>query len=144
MPSMRRPAAIPPDTTDWTFVIDEGCTQCGFFAEDVETTDDRLHAAIPRWREALLRPDAAKRPKPTVWSPLEYACHVRDTCRLFRDRLGLMLREDRTSGSDRAGAASGRCSRCGRSRGSPVRVVSGTWDRAGPYADGRRRRACVP
>ncbi|EMY34009.1 hypothetical protein D477_011851 [Arthrobacter crystallopoietes BAB-32] len=29
-----------------------------------------------------------------MWSPLEYACHVRDVCRIFRGRLEMMLRED--------------------------------------------------
>jgi hypothetical protein len=91
---MQQPAAVPPDTTDWTFVIEQGCTQCGFSAQDVETTGERLRATIPRWREALLRANAGERPEPTVWSPVEYACHVRDTCRIFRDRLQLMLRED--------------------------------------------------
>jgi DinB superfamily len=91
---MTQPPAVPPETADWTFVIDEGCGQCGFSAQDVGSTGDRLRATIPRWREALSRKDAADRPEPTVWSPLEYACHVRDTCRIFRDRLELMLRED--------------------------------------------------
>jgi hypothetical protein len=91
---MTRPPAVPPETADWTFVIDKGCTQCGFSAQDVASTGNRLRATIPGWREALARSDAADRPEPTVWSPLEYACHVRDTCRIFRDRLELMLRED--------------------------------------------------
>ena len=34
------------------------------------------------------------RPRPDVWSPLEYGCHVRDVFRLFDQRLGLMLDED--------------------------------------------------
>ena len=29
-----------------------------------------------------------------MWSPLEYACHVRDVCELFDRRLALMLAED--------------------------------------------------
>jgi hypothetical protein len=29
-----------------------------------------------------------------VWSPLEYACHVRDVFTLFDERLGLMLHDD--------------------------------------------------
>ena len=29
-----------------------------------------------------------------TWSPLEYACHVRDVCRIFGERLALMLGED--------------------------------------------------
>ena len=35
-----------------------------------------------------------ERPQPDVWSPLEYACHVRDVFRLYDERLGLMLDED--------------------------------------------------
>ena len=42
----------------------------------------------------LARPDAAQRPAPSTWSPLEYACHVRDVCRLFEQRLRLMLTQD--------------------------------------------------
>jgi hypothetical protein len=91
---MRQPPAVPPETADWTFVIDKGCTQCGFSAQDVESTGDRLRATVPQWREALSREDASERPAPTVWSPVEYACHARDTCRIFRDRLELMLRAD--------------------------------------------------
>jgi hypothetical protein len=91
---MQQPPTIPPETADWTFVIDQGCTQCGFSPQDVETTGDRLRAAIPRWREALSRDDAAERPEPTVWSAVEYACHVRDTCRIFRGRLELLLGQD--------------------------------------------------
>lgn len=91
---MQQPPAVPPETADWTFVIEQGCAQCGFSAQDVESTGDRLRATIPRWREALSRADAAERPEPTVWSPVEYACHVRDTCRIFRGRLELMLTEE--------------------------------------------------
>jgi len=29
-----------------------------------------------------------------VWSPLEYGCHVRDVCRLYLERLELMLATD--------------------------------------------------
>ena len=46
------------------------------------------------WREPLPRPDAARRPRPDKWSPLEYGCHVRDVLRLYDYRLGLMLTED--------------------------------------------------
>ncbi|MFJ3220710.1 DinB family protein [Kitasatospora sp. NPDC086801] len=35
-----------------------------------------------------------RRPRPGVWSGLEYACHVRDVFRLFRVRVDLMLDED--------------------------------------------------
>ncbi|WP_319459091.1 DinB family protein [Micromonospora sp. RTP1Z1] len=91
---MQQPPAVPPETADWTFVITEGCTECGFSPQEVTSTGERLRATIPTWRAALARDDASVRPSPTVWSPVEYACHVRDTCRIFRNRLELMLRED--------------------------------------------------
>ena len=34
------------------------------------------------------------RPAPDVWSPVEYACHVRDVHRLYDERLAMMLAED--------------------------------------------------
>lgn len=88
------PTAVPPDTRDWTFVITEGCTQCGFMPLPPERTAARLRATIPKWRRALKSQTASERPAATVWSPAEYGCHVRDTCRLFRQRLELMLAED--------------------------------------------------
>ena len=39
-------------------------------------------------------PDAHPRPDPSVWSPLEYACHVRDVFAIATYRVGLMLDED--------------------------------------------------
>jgi len=49
---------------------------------------------LPRWRAVLRRPDAAERPDEQTWSPLEYACHVRDVFSLFDQRLNLMLDDD--------------------------------------------------
>lgn len=49
---------------------------------------------LPRWRAVLRRPDAAERPNDHTWSPLEYACHVRDVFSLFDQRLNLMLDSD--------------------------------------------------
>ena len=88
------PAAVPPDNTDWTFVITEGCGQCGFRPQQPESTGERLRATIPPWRTVLASRWASQRPAPTVWSAVEYGCHVRDTCRLFGQRLELMLTED--------------------------------------------------
>ncbi|MGN6686531.1 MAG: DinB family protein [Actinomycetales bacterium] len=86
--------SVPPETKDWTFVIDKGCEQCGFRPQPPDTTGDRLRATIPVWQQRLAADDATARPEPTVWSPVEYACHVRDVCRVFRQRLALMLDED--------------------------------------------------
>ncbi len=91
---MTQPADIPPEDRDWTFVITDGCPECGFVPQSPETTGDRLRATIALWTSALSDPAASQRPAPTVWSAVEYGCHVRDTCRIFRERLELMLTHD--------------------------------------------------
>jgi hypothetical protein len=93
---MAQPQVIEPETKDWTVVISAGCSECGFDPSTLRghETGNRLRATIPPWQAALARDDARLRPDPQIWSPVEYACHVRDTCRIFRERLGLMLTED--------------------------------------------------
>jgi hypothetical protein len=88
--------AIVPDTKDWTWVLRKPCQECGMEAGAVRLPDvaPRVRAGIPRWRDVLARPDAARRPDDSTWSPLEYACHVRDVCHLFHERLVLMLDHD--------------------------------------------------
>jgi DinB superfamily len=90
------PVAPAPDIKDWTWVIHERCPECGFDATAVERGDvpalTRRFASLIA--DALARSDAGERPQPTVWSPLEYACHVRDVCHLFAQRLDLMLAAD--------------------------------------------------
>ncbi len=87
---------IEPDTKDWTWVLSRQCTECAFDATEVD--DDtlaqlfRINAAA--WLAVLARDDATKRPAEHTWSPVEYACHVRDVHRLFLERLQLMLEED--------------------------------------------------
>ena len=87
---------ITPETKDWTFVLDTRCAECGLDTREVDPGDVgrlvRENAA--RWPAVLARPDAATRPDDSTWSPLEYACHVRDVFRLFDTRLRLMLTED--------------------------------------------------
>ncbi len=46
------------------------------------------------WPAVLDRADAALRPDDHTWSPLEYAAHVRDVCRLFAERLHRILDEE--------------------------------------------------
>src|SRR5258707_2361735 len=53
-----------------------------------------ISANAAAWQEPLAAPDAARRPVPGKWSPLEYGCHVRDVFLLYHYRLGLMLTED--------------------------------------------------
>ena len=82
-----------PNTRDWTFVEKEPCPECGYDASTIDPSDvgARLPADTAGWTAILARPDAAVRPSPTVWSPLEYACHVRDVLLVFTQRLGMML-----------------------------------------------------
>ena len=91
---MSEPATPTPDDKDWTFVTTQGCPDCGFTPTSVDEVGPRVRADIGAWRERLARPDARDRPMPTTWSPLEYGCHVRDVCTLFRARLALMLAQD--------------------------------------------------
>jgi len=91
---MSEPSAPPPEDRDWTYVITQGCTECGFVPFDATQAATRLRASVPRWREALVRTSATTRPAPLVWSPLEYACHVRDVNATMGRRLELMLAED--------------------------------------------------
>jgi hypothetical protein len=88
--------AITPDTKDWTWVLQRPCPDCGFeaAAHRVERLPGLVHDTAMAWSEVLRRPDVADRPAPGVWSPLEYACHVRDVHRIFAERLGAMLGQD--------------------------------------------------
>ena len=74
------------------------CPQCGFryyigrmgvnawLKSDAEAFVQRCAAIAP----VALR----TRPAPDVWSPLEYACHVRDVLRVQRERIELAQRAD--------------------------------------------------
>jgi len=87
---------IEPDTKDWTWVLGSPCPDCGFDPAEVRAEDlaELIHDNTRGWFGALDGPDASTRPVPTVWSPLEYACHVRDVHRVFGERLTLMLEQD--------------------------------------------------
>jgi hypothetical protein len=89
-------AAIEPDTKDWTWVLSQKCPECGLTASEVVPTEigAQVRADLPRWADVLARPDVRDRPSPDVWSPLEYACHVRDVYVLFAERVELMLDQD--------------------------------------------------
>ncbi|TVT13501.1 DinB family protein [Amycolatopsis acidiphila] len=84
---------ITPDTKDWTWVLQRPCPDCGldtsgFDREDVAVL---LRENAAAWQAVLAREDVGVRPDENTWSPLEYACHVRDACRVFAERLELML-----------------------------------------------------
>ena len=86
-----------PDSKDWTWVLDEMCPQCGFDTRSPQRAALAGLTAVvgQRWAEAMaMQPAPTLRPAPAVWSPLEYACHVRDVFRLFDERLRLMLETD--------------------------------------------------
>jgi hypothetical protein len=88
--------AIQPDTKDWTWVLTKPCPECGFDSSSFprETVGDMIRGNAAQWQQILTRDDVARRPDATTWSPLEYACHVRDVFRIYDRRLELMLTED--------------------------------------------------
>lgn len=86
-----------PDDKDWTWVLERPCPDCGAEVGALTTTQaaslNRSNAAA--WAQLLTGADNVReRPAPDVWSPLEYAAHVRDVFELFLVRLELMLSED--------------------------------------------------
>ena len=73
------------------------CEQCGLAASEIDpaTIAERAFVAAEEWVQILRSsPAVTARPKPDVWSPLEYGAHVRDVYRIFDERLALMLAED--------------------------------------------------
>ncbi len=90
------PESIAPDTKDWTWVLDRACPECGFDprAHTLADLPALMHDTAMVWSQVLLRPDVRERPAADVWSPLEYACHVRDVHRLFAERVQLVLDVD--------------------------------------------------
>ncbi len=87
---------ITPDTKDWTWVLERPCPECGFDASAFarEQVGSMIRSNAAAWLTVLERPGVAQRPSHTVWSPLEYACHVRDVFRIYDERLRAMLTED--------------------------------------------------
>jgi hypothetical protein len=87
---------LTPDTKDWTWVLDRPCPECGLDTRTLARTEIpailRRNAAA--WPGLLGAGDARRRPRPDRWSPLEYACHVRDVHRVYTRRLHLMTTED--------------------------------------------------
>ncbi|MFJ5859812.1 DinB family protein [Pseudarthrobacter sp. NPDC092439] len=87
---------IVPDEKDWTWVLTRPCPECSFDSGTAtpSTVPGTIANMLPRWRAVLRRPGATERPDDRTWSPLEYACHVRDVFSLFDQRLNLMLEQD--------------------------------------------------
>jgi hypothetical protein len=87
---------ITPDTKDWTWVLERACPECGFDARafDRELVGAMILTNAAAWQRVLRGRAVELRPADEVWSPLEYACHVRDVFRIYDERLRLMLTED--------------------------------------------------
>lgn len=150
---MDEPRPADSDTRDWTFVIDEGCAQCGYVPHEPTATVARLRDLPGRWAAVLQRPGAAARPSEGVWSPVEYACHSRDLLRVLGERVALMLDQDEPTFPDYDGeaeavrgrfwaadpAAVAEEIRRGVEEASSVyeRVAPSDWERRGLRGDGR-------
>ena len=77
-------------------MLERSCPECGLDTSSFSVAEipGMIQANAAAWQRELGAPDAARRPRPDKWSPLEYGCHVRDVFRLYDYRLGLMLAED--------------------------------------------------
>jgi SAM-dependent methyltransferase len=97
MGCMTTAGSVPPDTKDWTWVLERPCPECGLDAGSLYPGDlpHLLRANAQVWLALMGDPEVAVRPQPHTWSPLEYACHVHDVHQLFHERLTAMLTEDR-------------------------------------------------
>lgn len=96
------PDQVVPDTKDWTWVLTTTCPECGLTAGDIDTktVTDLIPDQVARWQEVLFRPDVGSRTRLGAWSPLEYACHVRDVYGVFAERTRLVLQEDKPTFPD--------------------------------------------
>jgi hypothetical protein len=82
---------------DWSWMLEYPCAECGLDTRSVagEAIPAVLRANAADWQRALTTvADPAARPHPGTWSPVEYACHVRDLLVLCDSRLDLMLTQD--------------------------------------------------
>ena len=89
--------AIIPDDKDWTWVVQRPCPECGFEANTVARGQvaPMILDNAAFWQGVLSRCEGVhQRPTSDRWSPLEYACHVRDVFRIYDYRLGLILSVD--------------------------------------------------
>ena len=83
-------------------MIEQRCSDCGFDAPtlDLAQVPELLRTTTGRWSAVLAQAGVHRRPAPDVWSPLEYAAHIRDIHGLFADRLLLMLTHDAPTFAD--------------------------------------------
>ena len=83
--------------------LPSACSECDFiYAEHKpDQLADEIFAVAGQYPQVLLGDEVMarlrKRPSPDVWSPLEYACHVRDVLRVQAERVQLALTQDTPS-----------------------------------------------
>jgi hypothetical protein len=87
---------ITPDNKDWTWVLQEPCPECGMDTRAFERAQipAMIISNARAWHDVLSGSEVRTRTTPGKWSPLEYACHVRDVLRIYDYRLNLMLTTD--------------------------------------------------
>lgn len=74
------------------------CAECGFMYDlaDADRAAEAILAGAAEAGAALRGPgDKRTRRRPDVWSPLEYACHLRDVLLVQRERVLAARRNDR-------------------------------------------------
>jgi hypothetical protein len=147
---------ITPDDKDWTWVLTRPCPECGIDVSGIPRDDTAplLRRMTDAWVAVLADTDRdlAARPAPDRWSPLEYACHVRDVFRVYTDRLARMRTEDdplyanwdqdatavgdRYGEQDPATVATELRDTGTRLADAFATVTGGEWDRPGRRSDG--------
>lgn len=71
------------------------CAECGFSYEAQLDVPTEITAGVLELATALTTAsDVSSRRSPNVWSPLEYACHVRDMLLVQRERVLLARRTE--------------------------------------------------
>lgn len=72
------------------------CTECGFaYDEDLDVPSQLITGVADTTAVLRAGGDLRSRRSPDVWSPLEYACHVRDMLLVQRERVLLARRVER-------------------------------------------------
>ena len=74
----------------------ERCAECGYDYSEISRNDlpDALRTLGPGCQSSLEVQETSRlraRLRPDVWSPLEYACHVRDLLTVQKERIQLAL-----------------------------------------------------
>src|SRR5436305_10063043 len=111
------------------------CEECGFEYHSVAIEDigRALRSNAQTLVDALSDGNLRSRPAPDVWSPLEYACHVRDVMQIQVGRVARGLAED--SPSFRPMQREERPARLRYNEQDPVVVREQVLDAAGALAD---------